>query len=58
MVIAETLRALEHRDHPQSHLPDAEVPTVAVVAAQHLQSHHALALATLQRQGYPWLANG
>jgi hypothetical protein len=52
VVIAETLRALEHRDHPQAQLPDAEVLTVAVVAAKHFQNHHALALATLQRQGY------
>ena len=52
VVIAETLRALGHRDHPQAQLPDAEVLTVAVVAARHFQNHHALALATLQRQGY------
>jgi hypothetical protein len=31
---------------------DAEVLTVAVVAAKHFQNHHALALATMQRQGY------
>jgi hypothetical protein len=51
VVSAETLRALEHRDHPLAGVSDAEVLTVAVVAAQHFQNHHALALATLQRQG-------
>jgi hypothetical protein len=52
VVIAETLRALEHRDHPLAVVSDAEVLTVAVVAARHFQNHHALALATLQRLGY------
>ena len=52
VVIAETLRALEHRDHPLAGVSDAEVLMVAVVAAKHFQNHHALALATLQRQGY------
>jgi hypothetical protein len=52
VVIAETLHALDHRDHPLAGVSDAEVLTVAVVAARHFQNHHALALATLQRQGY------
>jgi len=52
VVIDETMRALEHRDHPLAGVGDAEVLTVAVVAAKYFQNHHALALATLQRQGY------
>jgi hypothetical protein len=52
VVIDETMRALAHRDHRQRVVGDAEVLTVAVVAAKHFQGHHALALATLQRQGY------
>ncbi len=51
-VIDETMRALGHRDHPLVGVGDAEVLTVAVVAARHFRSRHALALATLQRQGY------
>ena len=52
VVIDETMRALAHRDHPLAVVSDAEVLTVAVVAAKCFQNHHALALATLQRQGY------
>ena len=51
VVIAEMMRALEHREHPLAQVSDAEVPTVAVVAARQFQNHHALALAMLQRQG-------
>lgn len=49
VVIAEMMRALEHRDHPLAGVSDAAVLTVAVVAAKQFQNHHALALATLQR---------
>src|SRR6187455_585160 len=52
VVIDETLRAQGHRSHPLAVVSDAAVLTVAVVAARHFQNHHALALATLQRQGY------
>jgi hypothetical protein len=52
VVLDETMRALAHRDHPLAAVNDAEVLTVAVVAAKYFQNHHALALATLQRQGY------
>ena len=52
VVIDEMMRTLAHRDHPLAGVSDAEVLTVAVVAAKHFQNHHALALATLQRQGY------
>ena len=52
VVIDEMMRVLEHRDHPLAGVSDAAVLTVAVVAAKHFQHHHALALATLQRQGY------
>ncbi len=52
VVIDELMRTLAHRDHPLAGVSDAEVLTVAVVAAKHFQNHHALALATMQRQGY------
>ncbi len=52
VVIDEMMRALAHRDHPLAGVSDAEVLTVAVVAAKHFQNHHALALATYQGQGW------
>jgi hypothetical protein len=52
VVVDETMAALGHRSHHLAQVSDAEVLTVAVVAATHFQHHHALALATLQRQGY------
>jgi hypothetical protein len=51
VVIDETMRALAHHDHPLAAVSDAEVLTVAVVAAKQFPNHHALALAPLQRQG-------
>ena len=52
VVVDETMAALGHRSHPLAQVSDAEVLTVAVVAAKHFQNHHALALATMQRLGY------
>jgi hypothetical protein len=52
VVVDETMAALGHRSHPLAVVGDAAVLAVAVAAAKHFQNHHALALATLQRQGY------
>jgi len=52
VVIDETLRALDHRSHPLAQLGDAEVLTVAVVAAKYFQNHHERALQVLQGMGY------
>ena len=52
VVVDEIMAALGHRSHGLAQVSDAEVLTVAAVAAKHFQNHHALALATLQRQGY------
>ena len=51
VVVDEIMATLGHRSHSLARVSDAEVLTVAVVAAKHFQNHHALALATLQRQG-------
>lgn len=48
VVIDDVLRALGHRSHALAHLSDAEVLTVAVVAARHFQNHHERALQVMQ----------
>jgi hypothetical protein len=52
VVIDELLQAFDHHDHPLTHVPDAEVLTVAVVAAAAFQNHHERALQMLLRLGY------
>ena len=52
VVIAELLAHAGHRDHPLARVGDAEVLTVAVVAAAYFQSHHARALQVMQGLGY------
>lgn len=52
VVIDELLRCADHRDHPLAAVGDAEVLTVAVVAAAAFQNHHARALQVMQRLGY------
>jgi hypothetical protein len=52
VVIAELLRHADHRDHALAQVGDAEVLTVAVVAAAYFQNHHARALQVLQGLGY------
>jgi Transposase DDE domain len=47
VVIDDVMRALGHRSHPAAQLSDAEVLTVAVVAALYFQNHHARALQVL-----------
>ena len=51
VVIADTLAAAGHASHPLAGVTDAEVLTVAVVAAACFQNHHAVALAVMHK-GY------
>jgi hypothetical protein len=52
VVTAELLRHANHRDHPLARVGDAEVLTVAVVAAAYFQNHHARALQVMHGLGY------
>src|SRR5437764_8285755 len=50
--IDETMRVLGHASHRLAGVSDAEVLTVAVVAAAFFENHHARALAVLRATGY------
>lgn len=52
VVIDEVLQAFDHHDHRLAQVPDAEVLTVAVIAAAAFQNHHERALQMLLRLGY------
>src|SRR5918998_1655253 len=52
VVIDTVMRASDHRSHRLAHISDAEVLTVAVVAARYFQNHHERALQIVQRLGY------
>lgn len=52
VIIAEVLGHAGHGDHPLAQVSDAEVLTVAVVAAAYFQNHHARALQVLQGLRY------
>lgn len=52
VVIDETMRALGHTSHQLAGVSEAEVLTVAVVAAAFYGNHHARALAVLRATGY------
>src|SRR5947209_12385389 len=52
VVIDETMRVLGHARHRLAGVSDAEVLTVAVVAAAFFENHHARALAVLRATGY------
>jgi len=52
VIIDDTMGALGHRSHRLAGVSDAEVLTVAVVAARYFGNHHARALAMLQGLGY------
>ena len=52
MVIDDTMRMLGHASHPLATVSDAEVLTVAVVAAAFFGNQHARALALLHETGY------
>ena len=51
VVIDETMRVLGHASHRLAGVSDAEVLTVAVVAAAFFGNHHARALAVLRATG-------
>src|SRR5215213_8106765 len=52
VVVDELLGHAGHRDHGLARVGDAEVLTVAVVAAAYFQNHHARALQVMQGMGY------
>lgn len=52
VVIAEVMDEAGHQDHVLAQVTDAEVLTVAVVAAAYFQNHHARALQVMQGMGY------
>ncbi len=52
VVIDSVMQALDHRTHCLAHISDAEVLTVAVVAARYFQNHHERALQVMQGMGY------
>ena len=52
VVIDETMKTLGHRSHSLAALSDAEVLTVAVVAAHTFGNHHRRALDMLYHLGY------
>lgn len=52
VVLDEVMQAAGHQDHVLAKVPDAEVLTVAVVAAAAFQNHHERALQMMLRLGY------
>jgi hypothetical protein len=52
VIIAELLQQAGHRDHVLAQVGDAEVLTVAVVAAAYFQNHHERALQVMQGMRY------
>lgn len=52
VVLDDLLRAVGHRSHPLAPVTDAEVLTVAVVAACRFGNHHERALCVLRGMGY------
>ena len=52
VVIDDLFKHFGHRDHHLAHLTDAEVLTIAVVAALDFHNHHARALEMLTKLGY------
>jgi hypothetical protein len=52
VVIDDTMQALGHTSHRLAGVGDAEVLTVAVIAAAFFGNHHARALAVLRATGY------
>jgi hypothetical protein len=52
VVIDDVMRYLNHRSHPLAKVSDAEVLTVAVVAARYFRNNHERALWVLTELGY------
>jgi hypothetical protein len=52
VIIDTVLERLEHRSHVLAQVPDAEILTIAVVAAKFFQNHHERAVRVLCASGY------
>ena len=52
VIIDDMMKNLDHKDHVLAHFSDAEIITVAVVAAKYFQNHHERTLCVLQKMGY------
>lgn len=52
VIIDDTMRSLQHRSHRLAKVSDAEVLTVAVVAAKYFHNNHERALWMLTHLGY------
>jgi len=52
VIIDTVMEQLEHRSHVLAQVPDAEIVTVAVVAAKFFQNHHERALCVLRESHY------
>jgi hypothetical protein len=52
VIIDTVLERLEHRSHVLAQVPDAEILTIAVVAAKFFQNHHERAVCVLCASGY------
>ncbi len=51
-IIDDMMKNLDHKDHVLAQFSDAEIITVAVVAAKYFQNHHERTLCVLQKMGY------
>src|SRR5713226_1039168 len=52
VVVEDVMQSLGHQSHKLAQVSDAEVLTVAIVAAQYFQNHHERALCLMQQTGY------
>jgi hypothetical protein len=52
VVIDDVLKIIGHADDSRAHVSNAEILTVAIVAAKYFQNHHERALCMLQQTGY------
>ena len=52
VIIDDLMTALDHHSHVLAGVPDAEIVTVAVVAAKYFQNHHERALQIMTRCGF------
>ena len=52
VVIDDLMTALKHKSHPLAQASDAEVLTVAIVAATYFQNHHERALCVMRECNY------
>lgn len=51
-IIDEMMQVVGHRSHTLARVPDSEILTLAIVAAQYFQNHYARALWVMQALGY------